>query len=98
MEIEKNGYYETKKNCIKYKVCGMRCVIAIKILRLGLQLKLYELILGNPNRLKLPLFFVRFNRFNRFDYISITSLFYMEARLPSSYDILHCLFKSFYTL
>ena len=33
MEIEKNGYYEAKKNWIKYKVCGMRCVIVIKILR-----------------------------------------------------------------
>ncbi len=33
-----------------------RCEIVIKILRLGLQLRLYELILGNSNLLKLPLF------------------------------------------
>ena len=34
----------------------------MKILRLELQLRLYELILGNPNRLKLPLFFDQLNR------------------------------------
>ncbi len=41
-----------------------RCVIVIQIirLRLRLRLRLYELVLGNHNRLQLPLFFVRLNR------------------------------------
>jgi len=63
-----------------------RCVIVIKIIRLRLRLRLYELILGNRNRLQLPLFFVRLNRLP-IDCNTITSLFYMAARQPDSHDI-----------
>jgi len=44
------------------KEMSQRCVIVIKIIRLRLRLRLYELVLGNRNRLQLPLFFVRLNR------------------------------------
>ena len=76
---------------------SQRCVIFIKILRSGLKLRLREFILDNLNRLKLPLSFVRSNRFP-IDWISITSLLYMEDRHSGRHDILHCLFKSFYFL
>ena len=65
---------------------NQRCVIVIKIIRLRLRLRLYELILGNRNRLQLPLFFVRLNRLP-IDCNTITSLFYMAARQSDSHDI-----------
>ena len=51
-----------------------RCVIVIKIIRL--RLRLYELVLGNRNRLQLPLFFVRLNRLP----IDCNFMFCMAAR------------------
>jgi len=51
-----------------------RCVIVIKIIRL--RLRLYELVLGNRNRLQLPLFFVRLNRMP----IDWNLMFYIAAR------------------
>jgi len=45
-----------------------------KIIRL--RLRLFELVLGNRNRLQLPLFFVRLNRLP----IDFNLMFYMAAR------------------
>ena len=41
-----------------------------KNLAIGVTITLVKIILGNPNRLKLPLFFVHLNRLH-FDYLAV---------------------------